>query len=385
MSFKTASEIKTRFFEEQENIEDYIRFLEYNTSPLNSDLQKIRQLLEKYGFLDSKSKNYDLFSKDDVANESEILYDEICKIRPQIEKQLLKVNDSIDKLNYPEKLNTVDVRTELGELVLCIKEQLQEDKTIDIENFKKENIKRLKPQENELRLDLYYINSIKDVESAVNYAIESAKYLIINDEYNDLMLICGKLKQIDIMMKMSKKDDQLNIVRQGFILLMTIFDSTIFDLMRTALNNNFFELISIFGKNDKIALDAFKDYNSLDNFKESVIEGQLKKKYIKDILFILKNLDVKLVVENSDNQFAKLIELILRRNIHVHNLGIIDEKYLEKKKNDSPAFNIYGFNLGEYAKIDNKYWKEANRLCKNCVLGIVNWISDNKCKINITT
>jgi hypothetical protein len=384
LSFRTASEIKIRFIEEQENVEDYIRFLEYKTSVLNSDLQKIRQLLEKYGFLDSKSKIYDLLSKEDEANESEILYDEICKIRPQIDKKLLKINDSIEKLNYPEKLNTVDVRTELGDLILCIKEQLKEDKTIDIENFKKENIKRLKPQENELRLDLYHINSIKDVESAVTYAIESANYLIKNDEYNDLMFICGKLKQIDIMMKMSKKDNQLSIVRQGFILLMTIFDSTIFDLMRIALNNNFFELISIFGKNDKIALDAFKDYNSLDNFKESIIEEQLQKKYIKDILFILKKLNVKLVIENSDNQFAKLIELILRRNIHIHNLGIVDEKYLEKKKNDSPAFNIYRFNLGEYAKIDNKYWEEANRLCRNCVLGTVNWISDDNCKINIT-
>lgn len=42
------------------------------------------------------------------------------------------------------------------------------------------------------------------------------------------------------------------------------------------------------------------------------------------------------------------MEMIERRNIHLHNKGIVDEKYCG-------FFNIYHFCDGEYAFIDDKY------------------------------
>ena len=220
------------------------------------------------------------------------------------------------------------------------------------------------------------------MESAVNYAIRSAHYLVLEEEWHDLQSVISQLKYIDIMIKMSSKDEQLSIVRQGFILLMTAFDATVFDLARIALNKNFFGLIGFFGKSDKIPLDTLGNYNSFDDLRISLVEKQLKRRYVKDILIILNNLKVDMVKDKRDNGFAKLVELVLRRNIHLHNRGIVDERYLDKNMEEMPNFNIYGFELGDYARIDNKYWKEAAELCKDCVEEIADWIEEKKCLIN---
>ncbi len=383
MKNNSANDIKDRFVEEQKNIEEYLRFLEYKISVLNSDLQKIEQLLEKYKILETGYRSDHLLLQDDKVKEEEIRYREIAKNKAKIDTRLIEINNKLEKTSYPEKLNTVDIRTELGELIFAIKEKIQENNRTDFKAIRQEFVERLKPHEKELRLDLYYIKSIENVESAVNYAIESANYLILKEELDDLLFIVGSLKHIDIMIKMSSKDEQLSSVRQGFILFMTVFDATIFDLMRIALNKNFFKLIGFFGKNDKISLDTLNNYNTFDDLKNSLIEEQLKKKYIKDVLLILEKINVNLTEDKKKDDFAKLVELILRRNVHIHNRGIVDERYLDKNIKEIPQFNVYGFELDDYARIDNKYWKEAIRLSKNCVEGITDWIENKNCIVGV--
>ncbi len=385
MKNNSANDIKDRFVEEEKNIEEYLCFLEYKISVLNSDLQKIEQLLEKHKILETGCRPDHLLLQDDKVKEEEIKYREIAKNKAKIGTRLIEINNKLEKTSYPEKLNTVDIRTELGELIFGIKEKIQENDRTDFKAIRQEFVERLKPHEKELRLDLYYIKSIENIESAVNYAIESANYLILKEELDDLLFVVGSLKHIGIMIKMSSKDEQLSIVRQGFILFMTVFDATIFDLMRIALNKNFFKLIGFFGKNDKISLDTLSNYNTFDDLKNSLVEEQLKKKYIKDVLLILKKINVNLTEDKKKDDFAKLMELILRRNVHIHNRGIVDERYLDKNIEGIPQFNVYGFKLDDYARIDNKYWKEAIRLSKNCVEGITDWIENKNCIVSMAT
>ena len=385
MRNNSANDIKDRFVEEQKNIEEYLRFLEYKISVLNSDLQKIEQLLEKHKILKTGHRSYHLLLQDDKVKKEEIRYREIAKNKAKIGTRLIEINNKLEKTSYPEKLNTVDIRTKLGELILAIKEKIQENNRTDFKAIRQEFVERLKPHEKELRLDLYCIKSIENIESAVNYAIESANYLILKEELDDLLFIVGSLKHIGIMIKMSSKDEQLSIVRQGFILFMTVFDATIFDLMRIALNKNFFKLIGFFGKNDKISLDTLNNYNTFDDLKNSLIEKQLKKKYIKDVLLILEKINVNLTEDKKKDDLAKLVELILRRNVHIHNRGIVDERYLDKNIEGIPQFDVYGFKLDDYARIDNKYWKEAIRLSKNCVAGITDWIENKNCIVSVAT
>jgi DNA repair exonuclease SbcCD ATPase subunit len=107
-----AINIKNRFEEEQKNIEEYLRFLEYKISFLNSDLLKIEQLLVKYRILTTENKYYHLPSQNEELNKEEIKCNEIIKNKSQIEKRLLEINDLLERFHYPEKLNTIDIRTE---------------------------------------------------------------------------------------------------------------------------------------------------------------------------------------------------------------------------------------------------------------------------------
>ena len=81
-----------------------------------------------------------------------------------------------------------------------------------------------------------------------------------------------------------------------------------------------------------------------------------------------------LEIASSSVPFGHLIELVLRRNVHVHNRGVVDERYLERDQQTGKArFNLYNWNLGQAAIIDELYWESANRLCKGCVERVADW------------
>ena len=184
-----------------------------------------------------------------------------------------------------------------------------------------------------------------------------------------------QIGDIAIILRIASPDAEINVLRQGFITLMTIYDATILDMMRVALKNDFFELISIFGKSDKVSLEKLGQYSSFEDFRDDVIEGQMKLKYLKDILFILNSLGIPLVKQEGEDSFMHLLELVLRRNIHIHNKGRVDERYLERDQNGTHRYNIYNLALGDIACIDQEYWNMANRLCRNCVVSVSDWIA----------
>jgi hypothetical protein len=108
-----------------------------------------------------------------------------------------------------------------------------------------------------------------------------------------------------------------------------------------------------------------------------MIEDQLKKRYVKDLLGLLQTLGVVLVDEKNRVSYVQLIELVMRRNVHVHNRGEVDERYLEADpQSKRPKYNLYNLKPGDIAYIDMGYLELANRLCKNCVERLADWVSD---------
>jgi hypothetical protein len=186
-----------------------------------------------------------------------------------------------------------------------------------------------------------------------------------------------QFEELQLIARYATPDAETNLLRQGFILLTTAFDATIFDLMRTKLRKDFFGLIGVFGKTgkqqDKVSLEDFAEAGSFQALRDEIIEEQLKKRYIKDLLFILDHLNVECVDKVAGDRYIQLIELAQRRNIHVHNGGVVDEKYLEADDKGTPKFNIFNLKLGDAAPIDEAYWGQANRLCKNCVARVAAW------------
>lgn len=133
-------------------------------------------------------------------------------------------------------------------------------------------------------------------------------------------------------------------------------------------------MIKTFGKHEKLSLEALGDTGSFEALREQIIEEQLKKRYVKDLILLLPSFGVQCVDEGAGDRIVHLIELVLRRNVHVHNRGVVDERYLEADAaSGKPKYNLFNLNLGENAAIDQGYFENAIRLSTNCVNGILAW------------
>lgn len=208
----------------------------------------------------------------------------------------------------------------------------------------------------------------------IDYAIKAAIFIEKQNHFIELVNIEEKIDDLKFNIRMLNPNAEVNVLRQGFIILMTIFDATVFDIMKIALKKDFFKLISIFGKQEKIALKELTDYISFEDFRDKIIEEQLRTKYLKDLLFILGHLNIDCVDATAGDNFIQIIELVQRRNIHIHNRGIVDEKYLEKDDSGKPKYNFYNLSLNNVVEINKSYLELANRLCKNCITYIANWV-----------
>lgn len=131
---------------------------------------------------------------------------------------------------------------------------------------------------------------------------------------------------------------------------MTALDAAVFDITRLGFRNDFFRLIALFGEDEKLPLKTLADYASFDQLRDELIEKQLKSVYVKDVLSILRAAGA-----GPDRRFVELMELVRRRNLHFHNRGYVDERYLDRDKNGQPQSNIYSLSLGQLAAIDEIY------------------------------
>jgi hypothetical protein len=159
---------------------------------------------------------------------------------------------------------------------------------------------------------------------------------------------------------------ETNIHRQTFLLLVMAFDAAVFDLMRIALQADFFGLIGKVSK-EKFSLAEIAEYGSFEAFRDQVIDKHLKELYIKGLLDHLAN---KLSVSLTDDpsNLPKLIEPMLRRNIHVHNRGIVDQRFLDD------GCNPYGLKIGNYAGFDVSYWYTTAHFLSTAVKKLVVWV-----------
>ena len=128
------------------------------------------------------------------------------------------------------------------------------------------------------------------------------------------------------------------------------------------MDQKFFEWLTCFD-NVNVKTHEIAACATFDSFKEIQIETLLKKCYVKDLLYILHNKFGSLFDIDGKDTYPILQEMIGRRNVHVHNNGIVDQMYLEK-------FNLYGATQGEYLKINKEYFDNATTLTMKVVTSI---------------
>ena len=140
-----------------------------------------------------------------------------------------------------------------------------------------------------------------------------------------------------------------NIYRQSFVNIFSIFDAYVFDNLKEYFYEHP-EHLDIFldiKNNDRIkaSIDDVVLFSSIEELKRDLIQKQFNGRYISELIRKLHKFKPS-VFENID--YSVLLEMIERRNIHLHNKGYVDEKYCD-------SVNLYSLKIGEYAYIDSKY------------------------------
>ena len=208
----------------------------------------------------------------------------------------------------------------------------------------------------------------------IRIALEHVEAIKMRQRRDDMMYARRQFEELRLLARVGSVGAEISILRQGFILLMTAFDAAVFDVAKIAFRKRFFDFVKVVGKDDKIRLSEVGEAGTIDAFAAQTVDTQLKRRYLKDVLMLLEQLGVSCVDQSRGNTLGHLIEMVLRRNAHVHNRGVVDEHYIEADvKTGKPKFNLYLLNLGETADIDTAYWQKARQLCGHCVRQLVAW------------
>ena len=361
--------LRNRFHEEQEYLQKYVEFLQFKTAVSKTDIRELSNVLSKYNLMKLRYKTeWASWEAPFELSELENICSQLHIAKESIKRSLAEVETELDSIKAPEGLRSTDIRSYEGELIQFILDGLEGD--LSSENIATVRQDVIRQSEEIAQMG----DSEAPSEDVLDFAVQSAIYILKSRKYSELAYVYEKSDEIEIAVRMQRPEAEINVLRQGFILLMTIFDATVFDLMRVALRKDFFKLIGVVGKQDKVSLESLNKYNSFEKFRDVLIEEQLKPKYMKDILAMLENQNVQYVDNSTGFKAIHLKEMIQRRNIHIHNRGRVDEKYMERDNNGAPRYNIYDLAIDSVAKVDIPYWEMSNRLCKDCVDYMADWV-----------
>jgi hypothetical protein len=368
-SESTAVEIKNRFATEQDYIQRYVDFLRAKTAITDRQITDLVHILKMYKLPQLHRRKTVSGGKRGFTDQHiGDLLKSIKEIAPVVEEAFTKQASVVGQFVDPPKPDLdVHVPDQVGDWIEFFLEKMGDDSTPHAMAAHRQFIK------SKLEAETGRDFSTATNKAALEYAITVAVQDCGRRKLDRLRFVLVRLGDLDLLSRLLSSDAQVGVLRQGFILLMTTFDAAVFDLVRVKLRKGFFALIGVFGKQEKVSLQEIGEGGTFEAFRDGIIEEQLKKRYLKDLLFILEALDVKCTDEGAGDRFVQLIEMVLRRNVHVHNRGVVDERYLERDQNGRPKYNLYNLSLGDVACIDESYWELANRLSTQCVTNVAAW------------
>ena len=229
----------------------------------------------------------------------------------------------------------------------------------------------------------------KEIESRFSFKSENI------NEYENILKYCKSyyknkyikqtkehyenIKSLRIMYDIFNSDSQINVYRQSFINLMTIFDANMFDIFNKLFRIDFFKFMKANKPSGKIEYKVFSSNSDFESVKHEIVNNLLNGIYISELLEIVRKYDSGIFKINGTCKFKDIIEIISRRNIHIHNNGNVDKKYLKKEveisSHKKENINIYNFEHNQYAYIDREYYMKAS--------GIIKGIIENISRLNL--
>jgi hypothetical protein len=373
-----AWNIGRRFRDELEYIERYVRLLRVKSTLHDRQVQDLNAILKRVQVDPLPIRHYDRAGKPYSADEIAKLLGAIRLVDPEVYQTILGHEQQFDDIpSFQMDGPAAEYMDRLPEWVDYLMERLSDDP----EDDEVENVLRSAMDESatvDQELDEEERIPPEALRALLASAVEHAMHAQIHQRVDAMVYVRQQFEEIEVLARVAMPDAEINILRQGFVLLMTAFDAAIFDLTRIGFRRKFFDLIGAFGKGERVTLESIGEAGSFEAFRDQLIEEQLKKRYVKDLLSLLQALGVQCVNETAGDRPVQLVELVLRRNLHVHNRGVVDERYLESDSmSGKPKYNLYNLKLGDAATIDDSYFQTAIRLCGNCVERVVGWSDES--------
>ena len=197
--------------------------------------------------------------------------------------------------------------------------------------------------------------------------VDRVKLDVLNERAGTLWDLRERFEEFKIISESGEASAPLGLMRQAFIAMMASFDAAIFDLIRIALQKDFFRLMAMV--DHKLSFDC-ETISSWEQRKATIIEEQLKKKYVRGWIHTLNN-EWKVLGQDSpgDDGIRRCIEQINRRNVILHNRGVVDEKYTKE-------FNLDRHQIGDHVLITEDYWNRATDVSERIIRQITRWVVD---------
>ncbi len=266
----------------------------------------------------------------------------------------------MEESDLPDWFDEINDNEELGQLIDNCIEVLECDEILDFENIKSDvDIVNEDAQE-----EIYSDDDIRKAISIAPILFSRKRNIELEDDADAINRYIATLDMVDI-------TQNTNIYRQSFISIFSIFDAYVFDYLKKYYFSNIDKLEEFFSGsgNDKtkITFETAIKYSDMNELKTAYVEQKFDGKYIRQILIQLhdKHKDVFDGVE-----YKEIMEMVNRRNIHIHNQGIADPRYVEE-------YNYFGLDSGEYAPISKQYFMNAEEVLKQFILNIENVFNIN--------
>ena len=315
--------------------------------------ERIIRYMEVCCFEEEYKKSYNILET--PLGDMGKIYDDNVEFIDDLRLKCQKVRDAIS-VQYktieplPDWIYSVDQREPLGELIEYCVEMMENYGQLDMSEMQRD-VERTNIQNG----DVVYTK--EDVEKAISVA--PSIYSARNNDSLELQqdIISRLLATLDML------DTRLNtnIYRQSFISLFSIFDAYVFDYMKKYFISHPKELEEFFkpDKNEKskISFDNIIEYENMQSLINGLVEQKFEGKYIKQILKLLKTYKPS-VFDGFD--YNVIMETVNRRNIHIHNQGLVDSRYIEEYNNDK-------LDIGDYAQISKQYFSNATTLLKKFI------------------
>ncbi|CAN5476197.1 hypothetical protein BH11PLA2_BH11PLA2_29900 [soil metagenome] len=373
----SAQAIGWRFREEREHIERYVQLLQAKSTLHDRQVQDLNRILRRVNVPLLPVRHYYRIGEPYTADELAELLAGIKKIGPEVYQTILGHEQGMDNIpSFGLDGPAGDHLERLSDWVDYFVPMLADDPEKDDEAGMIQSA-IIEAEQIEAHNDADERIPTCALKALINLAMEHARRVWFRQRVDAMIYTRQQFEEIEVLARMATPDAEISVLRQGFVLLMTAFDAAVFDLTRIAFRRKFFELVGAFGKQDKVTLQGIGEAGSYEAFIEQVIEEQLKKRYVKDLLGLLQGLGVEMLDEAKGDKPVQLVEMVLRRNLHVHCRGVVDDRYLENdSKTGKPQYNLFDLKAGQTAVIDGAYFETALRLCVTCIERLAKWAGE---------